>query len=211
MPMSMNNATPSAIHPRYIRFEVAAVDATFVATNADGSLYEQWLLEMVGIDPTFVEDVTEGLIVVYSLLKLTGEVTKAYSVSGIEILSEFTELSSLAQEQLIPNEDLCTRFASATPSANCISDIKSRNLCKDPLQTGSYSWRIPGLMYVVDTVPKKALKEGIEWESHLQCCRDAEVGGDFDELPPLLEDDKLVYLLREAVLGLESSEEDDSP
>lgn len=59
------NAPPTAptLSPvRYVRFGVGCAEASFVSSGVDGTVYDKWLLEMVEVDPTHLEDLTEGLV-----------------------------------------------------------------------------------------------------------------------------------------------------
>ncbi len=48
--------------PRGFPFRVGAFSASFIESSMDGSVYEEWLSEMAGVDPRHIKDITEGLV-----------------------------------------------------------------------------------------------------------------------------------------------------
>ncbi len=57
-----NSAASTVSKPRGFPFRVGAFSASFIESSMDGSVYEEWLSEMAGVDPRHIKDITEGLV-----------------------------------------------------------------------------------------------------------------------------------------------------
>ncbi|KLO09605.1 hypothetical protein SCHPADRAFT_892998 [Schizopora paradoxa] len=133
------------------------------------SVYEDWLTEMADVNPTCVGDITDGLIIVYTIENHIRNLSHTYVVSGLDVLLEFNKIGEELRSAIISSTPLRSRLATFKCSPNFEADVKSlepvirafRHLRKDPLRMYSEMWRGCSIVCFVDIIYEKAIVDAL--------------------------------------------------
>ncbi|KLO06918.1 hypothetical protein SCHPADRAFT_945709 [Schizopora paradoxa] len=143
-------------------------------SEADDSVrdvYEKWLMDMADVDPTRVEDIADGLIIVYTIEDLRCRIAHSYALSGIRVLQDFNRLRDELRSIILPSFSLRSRLAAFELSPKCEEDIKSlepiikasRHLRrKNPSNMYLETWRGCNIICFVDIIPEKSVADSIK-------------------------------------------------
>ncbi|KLO11537.1 hypothetical protein SCHPADRAFT_891533 [Schizopora paradoxa] len=152
-----------------VSFNVDAGMSSFMVGEVNGNHWSIWFRDMETIPDSTMAELTEGLVILYTLGRSHTNIACTHVVAGLNQANEFKSLTPLQRRVVIPNEGLRMRIRTAELAIDprCNAQCLARSICrghatvKDPNKMTVQTWMIPGTTVILDIIPTGVLNDAM--------------------------------------------------